>query len=383
VSTNDIDTLLHETLSRVPVTPDGLERTLRRAERQRRRGSRLRTAVASLALAAIATATAVVGLPGRTPDAAATSVAMPGQIIDAVGTSGGMWALTCTARCDDPAASAGRLVMVDAATGQIERSIAVESPQAVSAAGDSVWTVDFWHGTVTRYSARTGDRVATVSLTLPEPVVQDDTRFLPAEISASEDDVWVTTGRGYVARIDATKNRVTAMIKGATGPVASAGGAVWVGQDLELGRIDPVTQTMSRTTIDGPGDRRLSIGSLSLVDGRLWVGGEWARPSRDAVGNEDWTVTDEAVLVEIDPTTGKVQSETALPPGTTVRGEDRDSLWLGQPRAGRVLQFSAPEGRIVASADVRATGAIVPAGDQRVWVAHSSREFRLVHLVPR
>lgn len=135
--------------------------------------------------------------------------------------------------------------------------------------------------------------------------------------------------------------------------------------------------------MDGPGDRRLSIGSLSLVDGKLWAGGEWARPSRDAVGHKDWTVTDEQVLVEIDRTTDKVQSETVFPRGTTVRGEDGSSLWLARPRTGRILQFSAPLERIVAAANVRATGAIVPAGDERVWVAHSSREFTLVHRLAR
>jgi hypothetical protein len=311
---------------------------------------------------------------------------VPGRVLDAVGTSGRLWALTCTDRCSDVAHSAGRLVAIDAATGRIDRSVAVHSPQAVAAADGSVWTVDCWNGTVTRYNALTGRKLATVLLTLPRPVAGSDTRFLPAEISASEDGIWVATARGYVARIDPTTNRVVAMIQttgDATGPITSAAGAVWVGEGLGLARIDPATQTLSRTAIDGPGGRRLSIGALTVIDGNLWAGGVWAQPARDTAGHQDWTVTDQAVLAEIDPATGKVRSVSPLPQGTVVRGDDGASIWLARPRVTRILQFSPTTRRIVASANVRATGAIVPAGEQRVWVAQSAREFRLVKLTAR
>lgn len=382
---DQIDTLLREAFTEVPVAPGGIEQTMRRVATRRRRRARARAGAVGLSLAAVA-ATAVIALSGRTPEASATTVEVPGRILDAVGTNGGLWALTCTNRCNDVAHSVGRLVAIDARTGHIDRSVIVHSPQAVAAAGDSVWTVDFWDGTVTRYSARTGSELATVSLTLPSPVAGSDTRFLPAEISASEDGVWVATARGYVAQIDPATNRVVAMIKttaDATGPVDAGAGATWVGEGLELGRIDPATQTLSRMTIDGPGRRRLSIGALSVIGGNLWVSGEWAQPSRDTAGHEDWTITDEAVLAEIDPDTGKVRSLSPLPRGTTVRGDDDSSVWLARPRASRIFQFSPTARRIVASANVRATGAIVPAGAQSVWVARSAREFKLVKLIAR
>ena len=381
-----IDALLRETLSDLPVAPGGLERTMRRVQSRRRRRARLRVAGAAVVFAAVAVA-AVNGFSGSTPPASATTIQVPGRIVDAVGATGRIWALTCTERCDNAEQSVGRLLAFDASSGRVLRTTAaVQSPQAVAEGEDSVWTADFWHSTVTRFSAQTGSRLATVSLTLPRPVAGGDDRFLPVDLTVRDGAVWVTTGRGYVARIDPATNRVTAMVKTAddsTGPMVAGGGSLWIGEGLEIGRLDVVTGKLSNTTIEGPGDRRLSIGALTLANGALWIGGEWATPSRDATGHRDYTITDEAVLVEVDPATGAVQSTTGLPHGSTLRSDSAGGLWLANPRRKELYEFSPRTRKIVASARVRAIGAVIPASGHRVWVASSANEFTLVDLGAR
>jgi hypothetical protein len=380
-----IDTLLHQALSDVPVAPGGLEQTMGRVQSRRQWRARRRAAGLG-AVVAILAAAGINGLSRNTPSASATTVRLPGRIVDVADTAGRMWALTCTQRCASAQHSSGRLVAIDVRTGRTGTSIGVRSPQVVAAEGDSVWTADFWDSTVTRVSTTTGRALTTIRLTLPKPIAGDDARFLPSDLTIAQGAVWVSTARGYVARIDQQTNDVTAMIKtpdDATGPLASASGSIWIGEGLALGRLDPTNESLSQMHIDGPDGRRLSIGGLAFAGGELWVSGIWASPSRDATGHSDYTATDEAVLVAVDPATGAVGSTTALPTETTLQNSDAHRLWLASTRTSEIYEFSPKSRRIVAAARVRASGPIVPARGRRVWVARSGHEFTLVELRKR
>lgn len=273
---------------------------------------------------------------------------------------------------------------IDARTGRARTTAVVRNPQTVAAGADSVWTADFWDSTVTRFSAQPGQRLATIPLKLPHPVALDDDRFLPFDLTTGEGGVWVATARGYVARIDAATNRVTTMVKtaaDATGPIVAGGGAIWIGQDLQLGRLDPATGRLSNTTIDGPGGRRFGIGALTFADGALWAGGGWATPSRGAEGHTDYTATDDNAIAEINPATGTARSVTPLPRGAGLRS-DQAGLWLTNARSNKLYEFNPRTRRVVAAAHVRTpTGAVIPAPGHRVWVQRSAHQFALVNLM--
>ncbi len=96
-------------------------------------------------------------------------------------------------------------------------------------------------------------------------------------ISAVEGAVWVDNGIGDIARIDPTRNSVTALIKGPAfvARMAVGNGGVWVtepqsglGRDESgsLWRIDASRQTVARTIPVGRSPRGVATGA-----GAVWV----------------------------------------------------------------------------------------------------------------
>lgn len=382
---DNIDDRLRQSLRGLTPGSSGFEQTMNRVEAHRRRRRRSRSAVAVVLLAGAVSAS-VVGLTGPTSPALATTVPLPGKIVDVAATADRIWALTCTHRCAGPE-SAGRLVVVDARSGRVATIRDAASPQAVAAGYDSVWVAHFAESTIERIDAADpGQQSVTIPLELPRPVAAGDRRFLPVDVTVGPDGVWASSARGYVVRIDPASNEVTAMIRttaDSTGPVVAGNATVWIGEGLRLGRIDTYTNSVSRFVIDGPGDRRLAVGSVIMGRGRLWVGGEWARPTRDTVGHPDYTLTGEAALAEVDASTGEVRSTSPLSPGTTLQGGDAGKLWLTNTRKRMVYEYSVAKRTIVATAHVRAVGPVIAAQGSRVWLASTSRELRSVRLVRR
>lgn len=383
---DNIEEHLRQSLRGFSPGPGGFEQTMHRVESRRRRLRRLGGAAATIVVAAGVLSVSVIGLTGTTPQALATSVPLPGMIIDAASTPDRIWALTCTQRCAQPQTS-GKLVIVDADSGRIATVREADGPQAITAGHGSVWIANFADSTIERVDAANPDgKSVTIPLGLPRPVAAADQRFLPIDVTAGAGAVWASSARGYVARIDPASNRVTAMIKttpDATGPVVASDATVWIGEGLRLGRIDTETNSVSRVVINGPGGRRLNVGAMILSQGRLWVGGEWARPSRDAVGNPDYTVTGEAALAELDTQSGEVRSTSPLAPGTTLQGGDVGKLWLTNTRKRAVYEFSVADRRITATAHVRAVGPVIAAQGTRLWLASTKRELRSVLLIRR
>jgi streptogramin lyase len=276
--------------------------------------------------------------------------------------------------------------VVDAGSGHVATVKNADNPQAVAAGYGSVWVANFADSTIERVDATAPDeKSVTIPLELSQPVAAGDRRFLPFDVTVGAGAVWASSARGYVARIDPASNRVAAMVKTtthSTGPVVATDDAVWIGEGLQLGRIDPITNAVSRVVIDGPGSRRLNVGALVLSNGSLWVSGDWSRPSRDAVGHPDYTITGEAALAEVDAETGAVRSISPLDPGTALQGGDADKLWLTNTQKRTVYEFSPETRRITATAHVRAVGPVIAARGSRVWLASTKRELRSVRFVP-
>jgi len=145
----------------------------------------------------------------------------------------------------------------------------------------SVWNVSSSADTVTRADIGTGALQARIHLTLPKPLVPGDRAFLPYSVAAGEGAVWVSTARGYLARIAPATNRVTRFIhipKESSGEVVAKAGALWVSEDLRgVLRIDPNANERSRISIPIGRHERLSVGSLAAKVETLLARGGIAR----------------------------------------------------------------------------------------------------------
>ncbi|MEJ7891442.1 MAG: hypothetical protein WKF94_02245 [Solirubrobacteraceae bacterium] len=175
---------------------------------------------------------------------------------------------------------------------------------------------DFRGGRVLRRDPDTGRKQASVRLTLPKPIIladpdsPPDSDFLPSNIATGAGGVWVSTARGYVARIDPDTNRVTAYVRtkfDSTSDVAAGDGAVWVGEGNHLGRIDARTQDVSHIKLVGPNGVRIGIGPVALCQNAVRVLGGVTRPTTDETGHRTYTFTKhQEAVAEIDPLTSTV-----------------------------------------------------------------------------
>jgi glutamine cyclotransferase len=128
-----------------------------------------------------------------------------------------------------------------------------------------------------------------------------------------------------IQKIDPESGRVVATIpapgRGADSGLTWAEGTLWVGQyrDRKIHQIDPETGAILRT-----------IESNRFVTGVTWVDGEL------------WHATwegDESNLRRVDPATGEVLEQLAMPPGATVSGLESDGgdrFYAGGGTSGKV-----------------------------------------------
>ena len=140
-----------------------------------------------------------------------------------------------------------------------------------------------------------------------------------------------------IQKIDPQTGRVLATIPapggGRDSGLAWAEGALWVGQyrERKIHQVDPQTGTILRT-----------IESNRFVTGVTWVDGEL------------WHATwegDESELRRIDPQTGEVHEQLALPPGVGVSGlesDGGDQFFCGGGNTGKVRAVRRPKRRAAA-----------------------------------
>lgn len=387
-----VDELQNELRAYQPCS-DAFARTLERvAARRSRRRRRTAVAAAVLAAAGLAIGTlnpfdrGALNPLGEPSVAAATRIPLPGSIVDVTSDGDRVWALTCVEACSDEGrASIGKLVGIDARTGEILSSVDDERPFAVAAGPGGVWTIDFWGGSATRYDERSGEPIARVALELPEPVAPGDARFLPSAISVGAAGVWISTARGYVVRIDPATNRVAETLRApadASGPILAGDDAVWIGEGTSVRRVDATTGRPARVEVKDAAGRRLAVAHLSLASGRIWATGEWARIDTDRNGHQESTLTGDAAVAEIEPNTGRVLSLASVPQGSRVEATASDALWLAVPRSSAVYEFDTRSGRIVAKANVASPNAAVPAPGRGLWVTGGARTLTLVPVRP-
>jgi streptogramin lyase len=230
------------------VPPQGaLERLLVRRV-HKHRSQRLAAAVVALVLSGAAV-TGLWSVIRVAPRPTSLPGVLPGQAIDVAVGEGSVWVLTCNRRCgDDGRRSEGSLVRIDPVTKQALASAHVARPHALAVSEAAVWVVDFWGSKVTRFDPRTMHQVASIQLRLPFAVCQscpDVHDFVPWDVAVGDGAVWVSTGRGVLARIDPSTNAVGDIVRlpgDTTGEVAAGEGAVWVTENVQgLFRIDPST----------------------------------------------------------------------------------------------------------------------------------------------
>jgi hypothetical protein len=318
------------------------------------------------------------------PPAEGGGKALPGPPIDAAGGGGRLWVLACAPRCTGPAAE-GQLVQIDARTGRVLSRTAAPSPQALAVGGDAAWTLDFEGGKVSHIAAATGERVGTTQLRLPAPIVDGDRDFLPFDVAVGAGAVWVSTARGYVARIDPTTDRVDRLIRlepKAPGAILARPGGVWVAEDL-LGvlRIDPFTASTSLLTIEAADGRRLSVGDLALADGGIWAAGTWARGRTSSSGHTGYVSTDRAAIARIDLRSRKLARITPLPERLVIVGAGGRHIWLAQWPGRNLYGLHTTSGRL-GRTPLRERGFVLAVSRGTVWLAAENHRLYRQTLAP-
>ena len=134
-----------------------------------------------------------------------------------------------------------------------------------------------------------------------------------------------------IQKIDPKTGRVLATIPapggGGDSGLTWAEGTLWVGQyrEKKIHQIDPETGAILRTI-----ESNRFVTGVTWVDGELWHG-TWEG--------------DESELRRIDPQTGEVLDELAMPPGTVISGLESDGgdrFFCGGGPSGKVRTVRRP-----------------------------------------
>jgi glutamine cyclotransferase len=135
-----------------------------------------------------------------------------------------------------------------------------------------------------------------------------------------------------IQKVDPKSGRVLATIPapcgGGDSGMAWAEGSLWVGQyrEKKIHQIDPETGAILRTI-----ESNRFVTGVTWVDGDLWHG-TWEG--------------DESELRRIDPQTGEVLEELAMPPGTPISGLESDGgdrFFCGGGPSGKVRAVRRPK----------------------------------------
>jgi len=236
----------------------------------------------------------------------------------------------------------GRLVRIDPRSNRVVARIRVARGicPIVVAAG-SVWVASDMTNMLYRIDPHRRRIVARI------PVAN-----WPAHVTAALGSVWVSAyERGTVARVDPRRNRVSRVyaVGGNPSGLAEAGGALWIAfgrNGSSLGRLDPRSGTLTKSSIGHNGPGFLSAGAGSL-----------------------WTTTADGFAVRFDPSARQVVAAFAIPgtPAEAVAGPD-GIVWVAEKQHNTLTRIDPDRNRIV---DVTGAGpgalAIARAGGD-MWV---------------
>ncbi len=305
------------------------------------------------------------------------SIRLGGMPLELVGTRGSLWVLTCDRRCSGEARrSVGRIVRIDAREGRVLASVALSRPHALAVGANGVYALDFWRDTVRRLDPVTLRTTATLRLVLPFEVASGDDAFLPFDVGVGANAVWVSTGRGALARVDLRVSRVQAMVRlpgEATGEVAVGGGGVWLAESL-LGvyRVDPTTNRVAARIRIRRSTGRFAVDKPVLAGARVFAAGSWTRGD---------VLTDERGLVRIDARRNRVQSITPLPSGPVVIASGQGSLWVARLGGSSVERVSTATGKVTGRFRAHAVAGLAVAGGH-VWTATGDGTIHQIATTP-
>ena len=177
------------------------------------------------------------------------------------------------------ATSSAEAVRIDPETGDIVATVPVgEYPLGIAAGAGSIWTVDRDSDTVTRIDPAANEVIATIEVA-----------GVPSSIAADDANVWVKDSvAAKLHRIDVSTNEVVDSFdlpEASTSPEV-LGGSAWVAGSNAIIEIDPDTGETSEVEV---GRTQLSLSSLAVAGGKVWVGDDIAKE-----------------LFRLDPATGEV-----------------------------------------------------------------------------
>lgn len=374
---SDLKSSLDREVAAIRPKPSGFDQTMRLVDR-RQRSRRIGAGALGLALilavmvglwSALGGGTlAPSGRSTRPANEPATTLPLRGgRLLSAVSIGDAVWELTCDRRCSgDARTSAGRLLRIDMSSGRVTHSTPIRAPMGVKAGSSGVWVISFWDSTVTHVDPATGQVIAVIQLQLPTPLVPGDDQFLPSSIAVDESAVWVSTARGQLARIDPVANQVAAMIElpqESTGEVAAGPSGVWVAEGLQgVYQIDPATNEVSAKVPVQDGSNVLSVDQVAVGDGAVIVAGDWAQPTSDVNGNQDYVVTGGTGVYEIAPSQGRPLHRLQGVSGRGLLASSGGLVWIRSSRPGFISGIDPRSGRVEKS---------VRLGDGEAFVAYS------------
>ena len=310
--------------------------------------------------------------------------------------------------------------VIDPGTNRIVGQIPVGSdPSRIAFAPSGVWVVSEHDKTVTRIDPASRTALRTFSVGGPpiDVVVSGNDVWL---LLATRSEL--AGGPARLARIDPELNDVvktlsigSASLGFGSGPVqslAAGGGTLWVATPLSkvgISQIDTTTEDISTFSVGGPsyGFNSGTVGGvpgssgIAFGAGALWVGTDAGVirintesrvvsktiglgvvvPTALAVGEDAvWVVArpgfrccpaetvGTATLTRVDPTTNSVKETRAIGGYPSAIAVGEGSVWIADPRTRSVVRFDPKKNRVV-RIKVGARPRGIAVGDGFVWVS--------------
>lgn len=223
----------------------------------------------------------------------------------------------------------GNAVWRLAANGRVQDEISVGlQPQWMHAAFGSLWVANHHSGSLSRVDAATDTVVATVQVG-----AADTFRNGPQEITDDGTNLYVgSSNLQSLQAVDPTTDAVTtgpSLDDAFCGPLAAAGGFIWsadacTGAFFQLGTGGSEQQVVPSEGVPG---------GVTVLGSQLWI-------SDDTTVDPDTFQGSDAVLEQLDPTTGAVLRTIAIGGDATHVISGFGDLWVWDANASTIRRVS-------------------------------------------